>query len=287
MIDITAELAARLVRAQFPQWADLPVRPVDDQGHDNRTFRLGGELSLRLPTAEGYVAAVSKEDTWLPHLARHLPLPVPEPVALGEPGEGYPFPWSVRRWLPGTTLFHAGIDDVTLAGQLGDLLTALRAVPDGGGPAPGRHSWWRGCHPSAYADQVQRSLQILGDRVDAETCRAIWAEGATTVWTRPPVWFHGDVSYGNLLAEDGRLSALIDFGACGVGDPASDLAIAWGRFTGEARKVFRERAGLDDDTWRRARAWTLWKALAVLAGLSNPDDEQPRILAEVLADPVV
>ncbi|GLZ80121.1 aminoglycoside phosphotransferase [Actinorhabdospora filicis] len=286
MNEITTELAARLVAAQFPQWAHLPVTSVDRQGHDNRTFRLGGELSVRLPTDEGYVAAVSKEDTWLPHIARHLPVAVPEPVAVGVPGPDYPFPWAVRRWLPGADLLGADTDDVAIAGQLGDLLTALRAVP-AEGPAAGEHSFFRGCHPTAYADQVQRSLEILGDTVDAEACRAVWSAGVTTVWTAPPVWFHGDIAYGNLLAENGRLSALIDFGTSGVGDPACDLAIAWGRFTGEARKVFRERAGLDDDTWRRARAWAVWKALVVLAGMSGPDDTQRRVLTEALADSLV
>ncbi|MEU6721248.1 aminoglycoside phosphotransferase family protein [Nonomuraea sp. NPDC046802] len=287
MIDIDAELVRSLVREQFPQWGDLPVRPVPRQGWDNRTFRLGEDLSVRLPSAEGYVVGVEKEERSLPVLAAHLPLPVPEVVATGLPGGGYPFPWSVRRWLPGDTVENtADIDRTKLARDLGGLLTALRKVPAERGPAAGRHSWFRGCHPSVYGDQVELALKQLGHEVDAAACEAVWADALTSAWPHPPTWFHGDVAVGNLLAADGRLCAVIDFGTCGVGDPACDLVMAWTYFGGDERPVFRQAAGLDDDTWRRARGWALWKALVSMAGLSSPDPEgfQSRVLLRVLHD---
>ncbi|MEE1823279.1 aminoglycoside phosphotransferase family protein [Streptomyces sp. BE20] len=300
MTDISVEISAELVRAlvseQFPEWGGLPVRPVARQGWDNRTFRLGDDLAVRLPSAEGYVAGVEKEDCCLPLLAEHLSTPVPEPVATGRPGEGYPFSWSVRRWLPGGAVDDAGqpgaadaVDRTRLAADLGAFLTELRDVPAVYGPAAGRHSFFRGCHPSVYADQVENALHVLRDSVDVAACRAVWAGALTTAWPSSPVWFHGDVAPGNLLAVDGGLSAVIDFGTCGTGDPACDLVMAWTYFTGDERKAFREAVGLPDDTWRRARGWALWKALATTAGLSGPDSGglQARVLVEVLDDPVV
>ncbi|MDA1360137.1 aminoglycoside phosphotransferase family protein [Glycomyces luteolus] len=289
MTDLTAALVQALVADQFPHWAHLPVAPVPKQGWDNRTFRLGTELSVRLPSGGAYAAAVEKEDRALPALAAHLPLPVPEPVATGAPSERYPHPWSVRRWLEGDTLLDApDVDRARLAHDLGTVLTVLRAAPTRRGTAAGAHSFYRGCHPSAYADQVQRSLRLLADTVDTKACEAIWDEAMRTVWAGPPVWFHGDIAAGNLLTTGGRLAALIDFGTCGIGDPACDLPIAWTYFTGEDRARFRAAAGLDDGTWARARAWTLWKALIMMSGISghDPDGIQARNLAEVLADPL-
>ncbi|CBG69786.1 conserved hypothetical protein [Streptomyces scabiei 87.22] len=187
MIDITAHLVRALISTQFPAWSELPVRPVDRQGWDNRTFRLGEELTVRLPSAQGYAAAVTKEDRCLPGLARHVPLPVPEPVAVGAPGAGYPYAWSVRRWLPGDTVEVApGVDRTRLARDLGDFLRDLRGAPPGRGPAAGRHSYYRGCHPSVYGDEVEQALDRLADAVDVAACRAVWAQALTSAWPSAP-----------------------------------------------------------------------------------------------------
>ncbi|GAA5200370.1 aminoglycoside phosphotransferase family protein [Microbacterium jejuense] len=285
---IDESLASALVAEQFPDLAGLPVRAVPRQGWDNRTFRLGDDLSVRLPSAEGYVAAVAKEERALRFLDGRLPVAVPAVVAVGAPGPGYPYPWSVRRWLPGDTVAAAStLDQLALANDVGGMLAALRSLPTEAGAAAGRHSFYRGSHPSAYSDEVQTALRRLD--VDAEACAAVWLTATTSVWESAPVWFHGDVAVGNLLVQDGRLSAVIDFGTSGVGDRACDLVLAWTHFRGEGRTAFREAAGLDDATWQRARGWALWKSLVVLSGQSSPDegDEHRRILAEVLADPVV
>ncbi|MEU9743349.1 aminoglycoside phosphotransferase family protein [Micromonospora chersina] len=287
MVNIDEELVRRLVAEQFPRWAHLPVAGVARQGWDNRTFRLGDHLVVRLPSAEGYVPGVAKEDRCLPALGRHLPLPVPEPVATGAPGAGYPYPWSVRRWLPGDTLAAASeVDRPAVARDLGAFLTALRRAPTAAGPVAGRHSCFRGCHPSAYGDEVEQALDVLGGRVDTAACRDVWALALTSAWSAAPVWFHGDVAAGNLLVAQGRLSAVIDFGTCGVGDPACDLVPAWTWFAAPERRLFRESAGLPDDAWRRARGWALWKALISLAA-DDGDEEQGPALTAVLADPVV
>jgi aminoglycoside phosphotransferase (APT) family kinase protein len=289
VIEITAELVRDLIRGQFPQWSELPVVAVPRQGWDNRTFRLGDQLSVRLPSAEGYVAGVEKEDRWLPLVARHLPLPVPTPVATGKPANGYPFPWSVRRWLPGDTVDNAvDLDRARLARDLGGFLIALRAAPAQDGPAAGRHSFYRGCSPGAYSDEVESALGRLAGVVDVAACRAVWSSALASAWQSPPTWFHGDVAVGNLLTSAGRLSAVIDFGTCGVGDPACDLVMAWTYFTGTERMIFRDAVDLPDDAWRRARGWALWKSLITMPLQSGPGSTSPenQILTQILEDPV-
>jgi aminoglycoside phosphotransferase (APT) family kinase protein len=144
-VRIDRALVARLIRAQFPQWAGLPITPVEPGGWDNRTFRLGSRLSVRLPSAAHYAEKVAVEQRWLPRLAPHLPLPIPAPVAQGQPGEGYPWPWSVYEWLEGESVDQAqGVDPVRLALDLAGFLNRLRAVPPMDGPQPGAHNFWRG-----------------------------------------------------------------------------------------------------------------------------------------------
>ncbi|MFJ6548425.1 aminoglycoside phosphotransferase family protein [Microbacterium sp. NPDC091676] len=285
---IDARVVAELVEEQFPRWAHLPVRAVARQGWDNRTFRLGDELSVRLPVAEPYAAAVQKESRALEFLDGRLPVAVPSVVALGEPGRGYPLPWSIRRWLDGDTVDHAtGIDRVRLAADLGGLLRVLRSLPVHAGRAAGRHSFFRGAHPSVYGDDVHTALERLDGTVDAERCRSVWVAATSSAWESAPVWFHGDVAVGNLLVSNGRLSAMIDFGTCGVGDPACDLVMAWTSFEGDAREAFRDAVDLDAATWRRARGWALWKALVTLSGESGPGgDDSRRVLHEVLTSPL-
>lgn len=287
---IDADLVHRLVATQFPGWADLPVREVAHQGWDNRTFRLGDDLSVRLPSAAGYVPAVEKEQRVLPYLAARLDVPVPEPVATGAPDADYPFPWSVRRWLPGSVLVDVPDADRTLAAtDVAAVLVQLRSLPVGPGPAAGAHSFHRGAHPSHYAAEVVAALDRLGARVDRRACEAVWDAATRSAWSGPPVWFHGDVAPGNLLVDDGgRLCAVIDFGTCGVGDPACDLVLAWTFLDPDARRVFRDAVGLDADTWARARGWALWKSLIMLAGSAGPGDadEHRAVLDAVLADPV-
>ena len=285
-MEISAETVRSLIAEQFPQWSELAVSPVPEQGNDNRTFRLGDDLAVRLPSGEGYVAGIAKEDRCLPLVAAHVTAQVPAPIATGAPGSDYPFPWSVRRWITGTTADRdPALDRVALAGDLGQFLRELRSVPPGDGPLAGAHSFHRGAHPSAYGDEVQEALGQLADRVDVAACRAIWDEAVRTAWPAPPVWFHGDVAPGNLLTRDGRLVAVIDFGTCGVGDPACDLVIAWTVLSEAERGVFRDAVALPDDAWARARGWALWKALVTLCHPgSRLHAHQARALDELLRE---
>jgi aminoglycoside phosphotransferase (APT) family kinase protein len=277
---VTVELAGRLVSAQFPQWGDLAIRPVAQEGWDNRTFHLGPEMSVRFPSAAPYALAVEKEQHWLPLLAPRLPVPIPVPLAQGRPGEGYPHVWSVYRWLDGEPANRRAIGDLTgLGTALADFLAALQRVDATDGPGPGLHNWYRGGTLATYDDLTTGALETLQGHVPTGLAREIWAIARRSRWEREPVWFHGDVADGNLLVKDGRLAAVIDFGTCGVGDPACDLAIAWTLLTGESRAAFRSGLSVGDDTWARGRGWALWKALSTCAGVL--DDGGPDLAAEL------
>ncbi|GAA1558679.1 aminoglycoside phosphotransferase family protein [Kribbella hippodromi] len=259
---IDAALVRRLIAQQFPQWAELPVTPVKVDGWDNRTYRLGSELTARLPTHASYVAAVDKEHQWLPVLAPQLPVAIPTAVAKGSPGEGYPHPWAIRRWIDGRTAAPETVTDLSgFARAVAEFILALQRVDATGGPLAGDHSFHRGAPPEYYHDETMAALTALKGRIDADLALEVWTAALASPWDRPAVWFHGDIASGNLLVQDGRLAAVIDFGTSGVGDPACDLVIAYGFFSGTSREVFREAVGQDDAMWARARGWALWKAL--------------------------
>lgn len=283
---IDAGLVRRLVKAQFPEWSDLPVSPVKVDGWDNRTYRLGDTMTVRLPTAAAYAPAVDKEDEWLPQLAPQLPVAVPEVLGKGVPGEGYAFNWSVRRWLDGASAQVDRIDDLTeFATSVAEFIRALQRCDATGGPVAAGHSFYRGAPPVHYDEETRRALAALEGRVDTVGAAAVWDAALASSWDGPPTWFHGDIAHGNLLVADGKLSAVIDFGTSGVGDPACDLVIAWTMFAGESREAFRRTVDQDAGTWARARGWALWKALIVLADAdpSNAEINQ-YVIEQVLAD---
>jgi aminoglycoside phosphotransferase (APT) family kinase protein len=288
-VNIDVSLVSRLVSTQFPQWADLPIKPVEFDGWDNTTFRLGEDMSVRLPSAERYILQVDKEHRWLPKLASHLPLPIPVPLVKGKPGEGYPFPWSVYRWIEGEPATIERIEDLAgFATTLADFLTALQRVDPTGGPPPGPHNFFRGGPLTVYDAETRQAVAALEGKIDTAAASAVWEAALKATWHGSPVWFHGDVAWGNLLVKEGRLSAVIDFGTSGVGDPSCDLAIAWTLFGGESRDTFRAALQLDDATWARGRGWTLWKALITLAAHIDTNPSKAGIarlvIDEVLAD---
>jgi len=285
---IDAALVRRLIAAQFPHWAGLPVEPVEPGGWDNRTFRLGDDMLVRLPSAAGYVAQVEKEQRWLPHLAPLLPLPIPAPLARGAPSEFYPWPWSVYGWLHGQPAELDRIADLPVfARSLAGFLTALYRIDASGGPPAGQHNFHRGGRLAVYDEQTRAALSALAGRIDADAAADVWAGALAARWEQKPVWVHGDIAWGNLLVEDGRLCGVIDFGSSAVGDPACDLAITWTAFSGASRQAFRDALALDEATWARGRGWALWKALITASGHDGNQREAQRswrVIDEVLAD---
>jgi aminoglycoside phosphotransferase (APT) family kinase protein len=286
-VETDAALVRRLLAAQFPQWAELPIEPVVSYGTDHDIYRLGDGLSARLPRIEWATGQAAKEAEWLPKLAPHLPLAVPVQLAAGRPAEGYPFAWSVYAWLPGENA-NGTIGDLNRAAvDLAAFVRALRTV-DTTGVQP-RRSHSRGAPLAELDEPVRRAIAELGARIDGAAAVRSWEESlAAPAWDGPEVWVHGDLLPGNLLVTGGRLSAVIDWGCLGVGDPACDLQPAWNVFAAESRARYRAELEVDDASWLRGRGWSLFQAVVALPYYwqTNPGmiRQASHALAEVLAD---
>ena len=287
-VDTDPSLVRRLLTAQFPEWADLPIEPVESAGTDNALYRLGDEMVVRLPRIHWAIGQADKERRLLPRLAPYLPLAIPAQLALGVAGEEYPWDWSVYRWLEGENLkLESVADPCQTAIDLARFITALQDIDTAGVPRAEGYS--RGA-PLANRDAATReAIAALGRTLDSGAALATWeAALQAPEWESDPVWFHGDMLPGNLLFVEGRLSAIIDFGGAGIGDPACDLMIAWALFSGESRQVFRTELDVDDATWVRGRGHALSQAVIFIpyyvdtnpVGVANAR----HAVAEVLAD---
>jgi aminoglycoside phosphotransferase (APT) family kinase protein len=290
-VEIDAGLVRRLLVAQFPEWAELPIEPVLPWGTDNALYRLGDGMVARLPRHAPKVAPLEKELQWLPRLAPRLPLAVPVPLAEGRPGNGYPFPWTVYEWLPGENATLAPItDEVRLATDLVGFIAALQRIDSSGAPEPSEKNVYRGAPLVLRDESTRASIAQLATTIDAPRVSAVWdAALEAPEWEAAPVWIHGDLDGRNLLVVAGRLSAVIDWGCLGVGDPAYDVMVAWKMVSGDARELFRAELDVDDDTWRRGRGLVASQAVIALSYYTletNPVlvREAERWLAEVLAE---
>ena len=289
--NITLSLAKDLIAEQFPQWAHLSIQPVPVNGWDNRTFRLGKDMSIRLPSAAQYALKVPKEQEWLPILAPHLSTPIPRPIAMGEPSQQYPWNWSIYGWIEGESANTLSMDDKqleTLAISLATFLNELHTINSTGGLVPGSHNFYRGASPMVYDGETRDTIAYLQEFIDVNAATSLWNKAISSEWTKKPVWIHGDLSAGNILIKDDSLAAVIDFGGMGIGDPACDLVIAWTFLKNESRQIFKSHLPLDRDTWTRARGWALWKALITLAPLENKGSpealQQVKLINELLKE---
>ena len=260
-VDIDASLVRRLVAAQFPRWAGLPVRAVRSTATVNAIYRLGDDLYVRLPRVREWARDLEKEWRWLPKLAPHLSLRVPEPVEVGRPAGSYPFPWAVYRWIEGRPYADDLVDDEHQAARdLARFVSGLRRIdPVAGAPRGGRR-------PLRELDGVTRgALESSGGVIDGPAATAAWERALEApAWSGTPVWVHADLLRPNLLVREGRLCAVIDFGGAGVGDPASDVVPAWSVFGRAGREAFRDALGVDDETWNRARGYALHQAAMII-----------------------
>jgi aminoglycoside phosphotransferase (APT) family kinase protein len=289
-VETDAALVWRLLEAQFPHWAGLRVEPVASAGTDNALYRLGDEMVVRLPRIHWAAGQAEKEHRWLAILASFLPLAIPTSLALGMPGEGYPWHWSVHRWLAGENATIAPISDwPQAAADLARFIVALHGIDTTGGPLAGAHSSHRGVPLTARDATTRAAIAALEDTLDTAAATAAW-EAALRVpeWRGEPVWVHGDLQAGNLLVTSGRISGVIDFGCLGVGDPACDLAVAWNLLPDHARDAFRSALGVDDATWARGRGWALYTGLIALPYYKDSNPVLAAIAAhsisQVLAD---
>ncbi|TDD02306.1 aminoglycoside phosphotransferase family protein [Nonomuraea deserti] len=276
---ITAALARRLVDTQFPQWAELPLKLLDPAGSDHVIYRLGEQLSVRLPRHAGAIGQAAKEYEWLPRLAPHLPLAIPVPVGVGEPDFGYPWRWAVSRWLEGeVATVEALAHSSAAAVQLAEFLAALQQYRPDDVPTPETRDDLTGQSLKSRDQATRADIAEVGDVFDATAMTDLWDTALDApAWDRPPVWFHGDFHTGNLLTLGGRLNAVIDFGGLGIGDPACDLTIAYTLMSAGSRAAFRAALGVDDATWARGRGWALTTGLNAYTSYAAVN---PRIAAQ-------
>jgi aminoglycoside phosphotransferase (APT) family kinase protein len=282
-------LVKRLLASQFPQWAELPIKPVPSSGTDNALYRLGKDKAVRLPRIDWAIGQVEKEHKWMPKFAPHLPLSIPNPLVMGKPDEGYPWQWSVYQWIKGENLTIEQIPDpIQAAIDLAQFINALQQVNTTDGPLAKDHGS-RGEPLSSRDEATREAIMSMHGMLDTDLALKIWDNAMqASNWDNEPVWFHGDLLPGNLLFHQGRLSAVIDFGGLGVGDPACDIMIAWGLFTGESRNTFQKALKVDDATWARGRGHALSQAVIFVPyyletnpiGVRNAMDQIENVFAD-------
>nr|WP_285486917.1 aminoglycoside phosphotransferase family protein [Amycolatopsis taiwanensis] len=262
--DINSDLLRRLLRGQFPQWADLPIERLASGGTVNAVYRLGDTLTVRLPLTSAGARALGPECRWLPKLAPALPVTIPTVVATGDPAEGYPWAWAVHEWIDGDTPVEGRLARPDqLANDLAEFVTAMRKVGLDGGP-----SAYRGA-PLDTVDRYTRTaiedLRHTDEPFDADAATAAWEEAlAAPAWSSTPCWVHADLMPSNLLITENRLTGVLDFATVGVGDPACDLIPAWNLLPPAAREIFHDAVDVDDATWMRGRGWALSMAVIQL-----------------------
>ena len=288
--ETSVHLVYSLIKRQFPQWKELSISPVASAGTDNDLYRLGDSMVVRLPRIANAAGQVEKEFKWLPQLKSRLPLEIPEPLAVGEPDAGYPWKWAVNRWLPGESVTHHPLKDLNQsAAVLADFLHALQSIDTKDAPLPGNHNFGRGVDLGQRDEATRHCIQQLAGLYDPSRLLSEWEIALELpVWDKSPVWIHGDIQSGNLLAVDGRLSAVIDFGGLAVGDPACDLMVAWNLLTPQSRRIFRKAMNVDDAAWLRGRGWALSVAVIALPYYVNTNpvlaEISRRTLDEILAE---
>jgi len=287
-VDIDTDLVRRLVAEQFPHLNDLPVTEFSSTGTVNAIYLLGDELCVRLPRVQRWASGLERECKWLPLLAPSLTLQVPAPVVKGSPTSYYPFVWAIFRWIDGETYAPDRIDDERrAAADLAQFVAELRRkdLPpiDDETPYGGRPSL-------AEQDAAVRAwIGQAGDLIDGPAVTAAWEDALSgPAWDGTYAWIHSDLVPPNLLVKDGRLRAVIDFGATGLGDPATDLNPAWSVFGQVGRTLFRDLVGADDDTWRRGRGIAIIQAAGLVPYyvVTNPAYSAlgRRMFREILAD---
>ena len=299
---VDVRLVRALVDRCLPEYASLPLSPLDFSGSSNALFRLGDEFLVRLPRQPLGSTTIEKEARWLPQIGPLLPVSVPEIVAIGERGFGYPERWSVVRWIEGDvpTVVDPSSEVVaargSLAVDLAGVVTALHAivVPPSAHADPSLRSY-RGAPLAAQDMQTRRAIEACRDiselDLDLDAALQVWEQamalpGVEQVAT--PRWYHGDLLAENLLVRDGRLTAVLDFGGLAVGDPTVDLMAAWEVLDTASRDVFRQAVGADAPSWFRGRAWALTLALGTFPyyWVTMPDRCTSRlaIARSILAD---
>ncbi len=280
-IETSVELVRRLLVDQFPQWADLPIETVPASGTDNALYQLGDDLVVRMPRIDWAVGQAERELEYLPAFAPQLPFPISTPLEIGKPGAGYPWSWSVQRWIAGQPVtIESPPVSAAFARDLAEFITALHSLETSGGLEAGAANFGRGEPLSTRDASTRAALAKLDGKVDTGAAAEAWQAALDApVWDAPPVWIHGDLQFGNVLMERGRLSAVIDWGCFGIGDPACDIMAAWTIFDETTRPIFRDSLDIDEATWLRGSGWALSTAII---GLPYYWETNPTFVADCL-----
>lgn len=261
-VDVDDALVHRLLAAQMPDLAERPLLKVEPWGTDNAIWRLGDDLVVRLPRIHWATEQIEQEAMWLPRLAPHLPVAVPEPMAIGDPGEGYPYRWAVHRWIPGEGAALNRVEDpVSFAVDLANVVRNLQAVSTDGAPSP----YNRARPLQEYDDSTRWAIDRASHLIDAAAAKAVWEEAlAAPRHLGPAVWVQGDLE-GNCLVREGRLCGIVDWGSACAGDPAVDVQVVWSPlFTDDSRRAFLDVIDVDDATLARSRGAAINQACAAL-----------------------
>lgn len=264
-IHIDENMIPNLLSDQAPHLASLQVKHLRSSGTDNVLFRLGDRLVLRLPRREPAAVLLQKELEWLPHL-NGLYLRVPVLVARGYANFGFKCEFGVFEWIDGQIASPKNISDpVTSASALAEFLKTLQLKDITGAPPAGTQNNRRGISLEGLSNKTVAAIDILADEIDAAGARKLWEAACAETCRESPVWLHGDLKADNLIADDGRLMGVIDWGLSAVGDPAADHAAAWSWVDPIARGAFREALGLEESDWLRAKGWALYGAVIALS----------------------
>ena len=286
---INDQIVQTLIDEQFPNYSDLELRRLQSNGSDNVIYRLGRDMCVRLPLTPRASAMLMKEVDCIPKLPR-LPLQVPMPLSAGNAVTDYQSPWAIYRWIEGETLSDHPLQDVPDAAEkLARFIDVLQKADASDAPLYGEHNNFRGCPLRNRYEPTVAAIEKVSDLYNAKSLRSVWEQSLNLAeWSRGPVWIHGDIHAANLLMSDGKLSAVIDFGLMGAGDPAVDLIVNWSLLSESARSRFRSAVDIDEDTWLRGRAWALSTALIALAYYRDRhqylSNMSIRVIGEVLAD---
>jgi len=264
-LPITPAVVARLLAEQAPGWASLPRRRHRSTGTDNAIFRLGDRAQLRLPRRAPAIPALEKELDWLPRL-RPLPLAVPTVLARGRVAADPPFSFGILDWMAGEIALPTRIANWPQAARtLAGFLRGLHRIDTSGAPLAGPANSRRGVALPSLGDVTLPAIVALADEIDTARALALWDSACAEDFTQPPVWLHGDLKADNLIARDGALVGVIDWGLAAVGDPAADYAAVWSWLDPSARHEFRTALGLSDNDWRRGQGWALYGAVIALS----------------------
>lgn len=269
--EINETIIKALLKNQRPEWANLPLKSIQSSGTDNTLFRLGNQYVVRLPRIEWEMGSIrksiDKEYEWIPQIARCLKMPISEPVFKGNSESFYPWPWLVTKWNEGyNPNFEEDKEYELLAKDLAHFLNELHGIKLANGPLSRR-----GVSLKEIDTETRKALANLEGEIDIQSVIFLWNHLSNLpLWVKEPVWVHGDFLPGNILVQNNRLSAVIDFSDVGMGDPACDLIVAWSLLKPYSRRIFKDNLeNIDHDTWERGRGWALSIALIMLPYYKN------------------